>query len=334
MSSLFGDYLEKLPVAPDAKAAGKQTYGICVYDSQHVIIAELAQLEKFLADLDDKGNPKFLSVVGTPLPGSSAQIAENPLYLSIDPKLKRVLQEMGSETGNPAAILYAEQLVPGLYNSKLLKSDYQPVTAVVEPVLSRTRFIAASLNAFTPKQMIATVRLTMDSEASAVDAVKEHLTPGLTNAALAMTLFLNTPVEFRNLTSGGPIMPGSIFPPGLGFPPGSGFPPGGTFPPGPGSGLPGSGQRPGQSERPPPPPPPGGAPTIGGTPMQPPSGYRPPGGTGDGTPPGPGWPTNDPNLPAISHIDLMLTDHVVTLVFDLQWNDDIYRRIIAPRGWG
>ena len=51
--------------------------------------------------------------------------------------------------------------------------------------------------------------------------------------------------------------------------------------------------------------------------------------------PGSGFQPNDPNWqPALSHIDLMLTDHVITLTLDLQWSDDTYRRIIAPRMMG
>ena len=261
------------------------------------------------------------------------------MYRSLDYQLKRALIEIGSETGYPAPVLYAEKVVPGQFDLKHLKSDYQPVSTAAEPVLARTRFIAASLNTFNPKQLNATIRLFMDSESSAADAIKEHLSPALANAALAMTVFLNTPVEFRDLTQGG-----------LGTVPGFG-----NAPPGPGAGsyAPGAfstpGGRPtirpsvpGGGTLPPPPPAPPAAPVGGGAqPKGQMPGSRSPFGSSSGSPPGglggfddplgPGLPTQDPTMGALSHVDLGVTDHIVSITFDLTWNEDTYRRILAPR---
>jgi hypothetical protein len=316
-SALFGDYFDFPAAAATlaaARAPEKKPMGICVYDSQHVLIGDYRLLQSFLGELDDKGLPKF-----SPVP------AEKPMYRSIDYQLKKALIEVGSETGYPAAVIYAEKLVPGLFDLKNLKSEYQSVSTAMSPVLSRTRFIAASLNAFNPKQLNATIRFIMDSESSAADVVKEHLALALPNAALAMTVFLNSPVEFRNLTLGD--APTTT---------------GGTAPPGPGSAS-GYSERYGQQQQrppgvptpPPAPPPPStsggpkGAPSMSGPPgpgmMRPGMMQRPPGEDPLGA------PTHDPNLIAQSHLDLAMSDQVVSITFDLNWDDDTYRRIIAPR---
>jgi hypothetical protein len=165
----------------------------------------------------------------------------------------------------------------------------------------------------------------MDSESSAAEVVKEHLAPALPNAALAMTVFLNSPVEFRNLT--------------LGEPPST---TGGTAPPGPGSSSGGYSERYGQQQQrppgvptpPPAPPPPSTSGGAKGTPTTPSPGMMRPGmmqrppGTGD-DPLGPA--TQDPNLIAHSHLDLAMSDQVVSITFDLNWDEDTYHRIISPR---
>src|SRR4029079_15415018 len=170
------------------KPAEERPMGLCVYDSQHVLVGDWKQLEAFLSDLDDKGYTRF-----SPVP------AERPMYRSIDFQLKNKLIQLGAESGNPAAVLYVGQTVPGQFDLKHLKTDYTAFTTAAEPVLSRTTHIGTVLSSFNQKQLSGTIRLLMDSESSAVDAVKEHLTPGLTSGALAMSVFLNTYVEFRNL---------------------------------------------------------------------------------------------------------------------------------------
>ena len=326
-SSLFADVYEKMPGRP-GKTAETRPIGVCIYDTQHVLVGDLAQLDSFLQNLDDKGMPKF---------GTTAQFSENAMYLSVEPKLKRVLKDLGAESNTPPAILCVERLVPGVSNPMLFKTDLQPIATAIDPVLSKTEFVAAALNSFTPKNVNMTVRLIMVSESMAVEAAKEHLTPGLTTATLASMVFLNTPIEFRTTRSGNqPLGPGGpMFPGGA---------PGGTGDDAqPGGGLPG--ERP--ETAPPPPPPVGGPPGTGsgGPPRFP--GSQPPGpgfpGTGypgmgypgmgypgTGTQPGTGLP-HDPNQGPLSHVDLSLTDRDITITIDLNWSDDTYRRIIAPR---
>jgi len=323
--SLFSDLYEKIPAGP--KTPATRVYGVCVYDSQHVIVGDYKLLERFLDSLDEKGFPKF-----------GDQYAENQMYLTIDSKLKRVLKDLGSESGEPPAALYAEQLVPGMYDPKLFKSDFQPIGVVLDPVLNRAQYAAAALTSFTTKGVAGTVKLVMVSDTAALEVVKEQLTPGLTTVTQALTLFLNTPVMFRNLnaaaptsplgpggTGGGPATPG--IPPGI--PPG--FPPGGMG--GSGMGPPGGVG--------PPPPPPAGSSGSSASPQMPPTlpgsgGYT---GPGTGFPPATGFPPStgnqphDSNLPP-SFVGLGVTDQNITIAIELNWSDETYRRLLAPQMLG
>lgn len=347
-SSVFADLYESPPVSA-TKDSANRVFGVCVYDTQHILIGDHAVLEQFLRDLEPNGYPKFLSVVGTPAPGTTAAYAERPLFQTIDPKLKNLLNELGAEKPSPPLVVFAQKFAPGQIDPKRFKSDLQPVSAVLDPVLSRTAFLGGNLSSFTARQAVGSLRLVMTTDSAAREVVKDQLAPGLATLCQAMTLFLGTPVEFRNLTVGGmiptgnPMIPGTEFPPGT-TPPGTlppgGFPPGSARPPGSGGGPPPPGDRGG----PPPPPPPGmgpGQPPPGsgsgmflppiGGPMAtggPPAGMGPsPPGTqtpGTGTPPTSGQT-------ALSHIDLGLTDENITITFELLWDDDIYRQTIAPR---
>jgi hypothetical protein len=309
-SSLLADVYEKSP-----RTAGKdKPIGVCVYDTQHILVGDHALLRQFLAELDDKGFPKF---------GDTAQLAENKMYLSINSELKRTLKGLGSEVASPPAFLFVERVNPALYDTKSLKADFQPVAAIVEPVLRRTEYAAVSVTSFTGKGLEAAVRLVTSSEGVAVEVAKDHLTPALTDAVLPMSLFLNTWVEFRNYTSGGmpPLFPGGnpafpggapIFPGGnpRGSPDGGGgagfIQPGPAPGPGPGRGMP------------------MGIPMYGG------GGQPEP-----GVAPGPGSPmTTDPNQLPPSYVDLYVSDHDITIAVKLNWSDDTYRRLIAPRVLG
>ncbi len=325
-SSLFADAYEKMP--PRAgQSAEARPIGVCVYDTQHVLVGDLTQLQKFLQELDDKGMPKF---------GSTAQFSDNAMYLSVEPKLKRVLKDLGAESNTPPPILCVERLGQGVSNPMLLKTELQPIAAAIDPVLNKTEYVAAALNSFTPKNVNMTVRLVMVSESMAVEVAKEHLTPALTTATLAAMVFLNTPIEFRNYTAGwvGPLGPGGPMPPGGVGGSGEDGRPGGRL-----GGRPGVGPT-GPGNAPPPAPPPSGAPSAGGPPRPPGgsppgpgypgSGYPGMGYPGMGTQPGTGLP-HDPNQGPQSHVDLLLTDREITITLELHWSDDAFRRLIAPR---
>ncbi|MCE9564195.1 MAG: DUF1559 domain-containing protein [Planctomycetes bacterium] len=212
--SLFADVYEKLPSGPVKAATTPRVIGFCWYDSQHLLVGDHGQLESFLSGLDDKtGLPKLQSAVDPKGPGVIQ--AEHPLYLSIDPKLKRTLKELGSELPTPPLFLYGEKTVQGLYDPKLLKTELQPVTAILDPILTRTQYISACITSFTTYGLAGTVRLVMDSDTGAFEVVRDQLVPTLPVAAGFAGLFLNTNVESRNLTSVGMMTPGT----GTGQPP-------------------------------------------------------------------------------------------------------------------
>ncbi len=330
--SLFGELYEKLPPGPTPPA--NRPFGLCVFDSQHILIGDAVRLEKYLdEEIGDKGYPKFKSAVGTPPEGVA--FADNPLYLSIEPKLKQALKELGSETQNPPPVLYAEKFVKGSYDPKLLKSDYQAIGTVLEPVLNRTEFLTGSIHIFETRRIAAVIRLVMKGNGEAFEVVKEPLTPALTLAAQAAGQFLGVPVTFYNSTSGG-TTPGTT--PGMGFPM-SGM----GFPPMPGAGditrpsVPGPGSGMGPSK-----------PGLGGSGMGPPrpgGGVFPPGmgsstppmpmgepGTGMPGMPGTGTPMPDPKQQLIpSRIELGLNDQNITITVDLNWTSETYREKIEPR---
>jgi hypothetical protein len=331
--SLFGELYERLPKAPTPPA--NRTIGMCVYDTQHILIGDYARLQEFLTGIDEKtGYPSvYRSDVGKQRDGVA--LADNPQYLFIDPKLKGLLKDLGSETQSPPAVVYAEKYAQGAYDPKLLKTDYQPIAAVLDPVLNRAEYLGAALNSFTTKQLGFTLRLVMKDDASAYDVVKDQLVPALTLAAPAASSFLGAPVEFHNLTSTGmaPTTPGTIpgTIPGTGYPmPGVGFPmPGVT---GPGSDIR----------------PPSVMPKIGGSGMGPPmpgpgttplpgqgghlgSSYQPEPGMPMQAGPGIGNPKQEPKQPLNSRIDLGKTDQNITIAVELNWTNDTYRTKIEPR---
>jgi hypothetical protein len=359
--SVFADVYEQIPPTHN-KPSTNRVMGVCFYDTEHILIGDHARLAQYLQELEGNGYPKPLSVVGTPPAGVTAAYAERPLYLSVDPKLKRLLIDLGAESENPPLVVFAEQLAPGRYDPKFLNSDLQPVRDVVEPVLSRATFWGLNVTSFTGKQAFASVQLVMSSDTAAREAVKDHLAPGLRSLTQAMTLFLGIPVEFVNFSAGDqrpgysnpttPTTPGTFFPPG-------GMPTG-VMPPGSGTTLPGMltpGAGGGSSRPimtgPPPPPPPGMEAKGGGAPPPPinpavgsgssggpPPGMGPVGYPGSGYPPGTGgFPGSggvspqpyDPNQLPPSFIGLGLVDQNITITVELNWNDDIFRRLLAPR---
>jgi hypothetical protein len=368
-ASLFADFYDQLPTSHQ-KPSANRVIGVCFYDTEHILVGDHALLTQYLQELESTGYPKPQSVVGSPPVGVTLAFAERPLYLSLDPKFKRLLIDLGAEREDPPLVVYAEQVIPGMYDPKLLKSDFQLVREVVEPVLSRTAYMGLNVNSFSGKQAIGSVQLVMVSDSAAREAVKDHLAPGLRSLTQAMTLFLGIPVEFVNFSVGeqrpgysnptNPGSPGSFFPPGGtptgGIPPGSGTTLPGMLTPGAGGGS----SRPIMTGPPPPPPPGMGAkgggappppinPGIGsgssggpppgmgpmgypGFPGYPGSGYPP--GTG-GIPGGTGSPTPiDPNQLPPSFIGLGLVDQNITITIELNWDDDIFRRLLAPRFLG
>jgi hypothetical protein len=308
LPSLFAEVVDRPPADP-AKAPPARAVGLCWYDSQHVLVGDLARLEAFLAGLDDKGLPKFRSAVN-PV-GDQAQ-AKEPLYLSVSPALKAALGALGAEAASPPPVVYAEAFLPGRYDPKLVKPDFLPAAAVLDPVLARTKALGLTLTGFSTGHLSATVRVTLESDSAAFDAVREHLAPGLALAAPLASAYLNTPVEFRNLTASG-----SPPPP---------VPDAGAFP-----GVDEGGPRP--PFRVPPVMPKGPFGPFGPIGREPPVVEGQPGGVPpEGFPPGTVVPKEPDARPlAPSYLDLYKTDDAVTLVLDLNWTPETYRTRIEPR---
>jgi hypothetical protein len=342
-TSLFGEFYDKVPVK-DSKT--KRAVGLCVYDTQHVLVGDYAVLEKFLASLDDTGYPPLKSGVGSPPEGIVR--AEYPMYLSLDPKMKQLLKDLGTESPEVPLVVYAERYTPGTYDPKALKADLAPVTALLDPVLSRADYLGGNLTSFTSRQLAGTVRVVMKTPTAAFEVMKDPLTPGLTTAAQALTLFLNSPVEFRNLNAGGgatmpgggtpvdpmnPMMGGmgpGILPPGMGGGSSLGPPPmaggGSSLGPPP---MAGGGSSLG------PPPGMGGGSSLGPPPIG--GGMLP--GMGPGMPPVPGMgtPPTDPKVEqpaALSRIDLRMVDENISIAFEINWTAETFRNKLEPRLMG
>ncbi|MDY3559765.1 DUF1559 domain-containing protein [Gemmata sp. JC673] len=399
MRSLFGDLYSALPPAAAAPPKDKP-HGVCVLDTQHVLVGDYGLLERFLGELDADGNPPFKSDLdvlvvpatppntppadGTPAPapepapaqpkppakqpasGSQTSSTINA-YRTIDPALKRALDDMEADRAARPVLVYAEKFDARQYDPKLLKKEYQILATTLDPIASRLRYIAANVVTFGYQQFAANVQLTLAEVSDARDLAKEKVAPGLTMVSELFKLYLTSPVEFRDYTVAGAGFPGTGQP-GTGFPgtsPGSGFPgsgfPGSGFP---GAGLPGRfgpGGGDGEEGRQPPGSmgPGRGTPGAGPGSMGPgrmtpgvgpgsigpgggmpgsmgPGGIMPggpmPGGMGPGSM-GPGGVTPGAEPPALppSHFDLYHRDDQLLITVDLSWNDTTYRTVVAPR---
>jgi hypothetical protein len=322
--SLFGPLFDKMP--PLVNLPAHRRWGVCLYDTQHILLGDHELLTRYLNALTPRGLPKFRS-----------EVVENPMYQTIDPQLKRLLKALGAEDASPPLVLYAEQTHGAAFSPLELKSPYQAANVLLEPFQNKTRYVGARITTISPRELSGAVRVVFHSDAAAVETLRDLYAPALTLAVPLLSKTLESRVEFRNLAMGGtgpggtpnypfPTPPGGFpMPPG-GFPmpPGSGTPPGGLAPPGipPGVGAPGT----------PPGIPPGGTGS--------PDGVAP--GEGGTLPPGypglpPGYPgaTGQPSTPGgdkkpESLLQLALSDADIILSFDLRWSDETYRQLIAP----
>lgn len=322
--SLFGPLFDKMP--PLANLPANRRWGVCLYDTQYILLGDHELLIRYLNELTPRGLPKFRS-----------EVAENPMYQTIDPQLKRLLKALGAEDATPPLVLYAEQTVGTAFSPLELKSSYQAANVLLEPFQDKTQYVGMRITTISPRQLSGAIRVVFRSDAAAVETLRELYAPALALAAPLLSKTLESQIEFRNLAMGGsgagstPSYPFPMPPGGFPMPPG-GFPmpPGGfPMPPGapPGVGAP-------------------GVPPGVGTPGIPPGGTGSPDevapGEGPGVPPGyPGLPpgySGQPGQPPASGgnkkpeslLQLALSDADITLSFDLRWSDETYRQLIAP----
>jgi hypothetical protein len=273
MQSLLGDLYDRVPMAPTTPPPARP-YGVCVYDTQHVLVGDYALLERFLGELDADGYPPFKSQMvaanptpppapppgdpmnpaapapmtpappapKTPAPGPGGQsFTSTDTYRTLEFSLKKALDELEADRLATPLVVYAEKFDARHYDPKLLKKDYQALSDTLAPIARSTRYLSANVTVFTRRQLVATVRITTGSADQARALAKDQLAPGLTTVADLLKLLLTAPVEFRDYTSpDGPKYPGNPLYPGTGgmYPMGGGS---GYGPPGPGYGPPGPG---------------------------------------------------------------------------------------------
>ncbi|MFO0801201.1 MAG: DUF1559 domain-containing protein [Gemmataceae bacterium] len=342
--TLFAD-VYTTPPAPPAKPAA---FGVCVYDTQHVLVGEFAAIESHLAALRN-GYPEFQTEVNkeapppepekkdgmpdTPMPkatppavaSSAKAFTTNPRYLSLDPKLRLVLLTMLEDrTGEPPFVL-AERFDEAQYPRKGVKKEYAPIAAAVDPVLTRTEHVGMNLVAFTPQQLVANVRFFTKSASDARLVALEKLTPTFGEGLPLVSLLLQTHVEFRNLADPNFVPSGAPGTTPEGGPMGSSSTPMGRPLPGT-SGPPSSSSTPG----------PMGPPLTSGPPgvIGPPPGFGPM-SSSTGQMPGPMSPMS-PNQPtqgkqAPSFVALRLLDESVLVTVDITWPDEVFYRLLGPR---
>jgi hypothetical protein len=333
MRSLFGEVYDRVPTAVPAAAAAKPT-GVCVYDTQHILIGDHALLKQFLESLDADGYPPFKTVMApqapkdapapkdgmppaTPAPapapapaptGGDKPFTGTDTYRTVENPLKLALDVMEADRTATPLLVYAEKFDRAEYDPKQMKKEYQALSEALTPITTRTVFLSGNVVVFNERQLVANLRILLQKKEDAQEIAKNQLGPGLAITAELLKLLLGLPVEFRDYTNGGLQSLPNTGPGGTGTPagPGTGFPmgPAGSgFPMGPPGPRPGRGEG---SEGP-------GVP-MPGTPMQP--------GTGD---------PNTAPPPVVSHIDLGMTDQTLVIAVDLTWNDTAYRTVVAPR---
>ncbi|MBX9584403.1 MAG: zinc-ribbon domain-containing protein, partial [Gemmataceae bacterium] len=225
--AFVGDLYDAPPPPP---ASAGQPLGACAYDSQTLLVGDYAAVERFLAGLKPDGYPEFQTEWRKEMPpppppdepaeadpkkdgaegkeaappppkkGRARDFTTNPTYLSVSPALKKLLNGIEDEqppTG-PAAVLMAEKWDNAAYPRKGVRKEYDPILAVVDPVLEKARYVGAALWVLDFRRVVATVKVvgTTDEEMRALAV--EKVGPGLTRAATALSLLLSNPIAVRN----------------------------------------------------------------------------------------------------------------------------------------
>ena len=323
--SLLSDVYAR-PLAPDAtkQPAEAALLGVCVYDTQTVLVGDRAALEAYLKGLSN-GYPEFLTAVKkdapppkpkdpaakdapktdppkveppkppAPVP-SNKDYTTNPTYLSVAPELKRLLNVLEDDPAGSPLLVVAENFDNAAYDRKSVQKSYAPFVKVLDPVLTLTRQLGLTVTACTTRQLVATLRFVGGTDEDARKIAFDHLSPGLYDAMPALWLLLPSPIELRNQvkpdqsylwpvgTAGGPAAP----PTGTAFPFTTGAGPSTT-----------------------------GSPTL---PMT------------MGTPGDPNRPPASSQPP--SFVELRLSDQVVTLAIHATWSEEVFGKNIGPRVLG
>ncbi|MBN9122543.1 MAG: hypothetical protein J0I06_25920 [Planctomycetes bacterium] len=237
MRSLLGEVYDRLPAPPPAKA-NAQPLGLCVYDTQHVLIGDYALLEKFLGELDADGYPPFKTVMNTPTaapppptmpgvpmgtpmgtaptppappaPAPAGAGGDKPFtsidaYRTVEPPLKKALDAMEADKLRVPLVVYAEKFDSKQYDPAQMKESYSALKEALAPIAARTLYLSGNVVTFSQRQLVANLRITLPPGAAedARTIAKDQLGPGLTTVAGLLKLSLTVPVEVRDYTKGG-----------------------------------------------------------------------------------------------------------------------------------
>ena len=194
---------------------------------------------------------------GTPAQGRPPRksITSNPTYRTIEPALKKAMNQLQDEDKEPTALAFAEMVDQRSLNSLSLKDITSAITsAAMLNILAKIRVVGFALTKLNNTRGTMTAYLDYSSESEAKKAVDENLTPMFNVLKAYYSSRFREPLSIVNgdtmpseQNSGG--MPGGPRGPGMpGGPPGGmmpGAPPGGSFPGGPAGmgGPPASGGR-------------------------------------------------------------------------------------------
>ncbi|MFO0848794.1 MAG: DUF1559 domain-containing protein [Gemmataceae bacterium] len=249
-----------------------------------------------------------------------------PTYRTVDPQLKRMLNDLESNEKEPPAAVYAEILDQRLLNSRPITQTYKELGPQFAALSSQVRVVGAVLTQFNKDKGIGKLNLEYVNDSDAQRSINEHILPLLNLCKLASDVVLGTQTTINN-GGGGSAGPGGAeggFPGLAGGPGGAGSPDGGDAsaggpggPPG-GRGDPRSGG--GRSD-----------PRSGGGRALPGGGGFGPvgeGGPGGGFPGGQGAPGA---FGSQATYNVALADRIVSIDVDVNWPEDKYEKVIQPQ---
>ncbi len=276
---------------------------------------------------------------GPAAPSARKSFTANPFFRTIEPDLKKALNTLEDEERDTPGAVYVQRVEQRSLSDLDLRALGLPELAdgVLVSWLQQVKVMGFSITAMDKTKGVATGYFDYVSEDDAKKSVIEHVMPVMNALKLLYSVQTKENLTVRDLTQGGqgnngqpgnPMFPGGpMMPPG-GMPP-VGMPPGGG-PIRPGRGVPGGisqppaipGPRPGEDAQGPPPMP--GVPPMGSSsgPTFPGIGPMFPGGNPGGTPGG--------TPPAGSRIDVSISDTVVSVQFEIEWQESTYQSIVLP----
>lgn len=299
-------------------------------------------------------------------PKARKPITSNPSFRSVDPILKKALNQLQDESGDTPAVLMAfivdQRILSSRYDLKGLlpmRPEAGDNPLALDGIMSKVRVAGAALSKLTDKKGSMVGYLEYADSEAAKSSVTEFILPVLEAAKFAYFKKFNEPLAVRDMnkvgTSGGSSGGEGGFPGG----PSGGFPGGGNRPGGPPAGG-------GLAPLPPPGSPgggPGGGPSGKSPDAESPRGRQggqdeeiqgkgglrplgPPGspgggggggeqGPGPGGPPegmgGPGGESGFPSgtTPTGSRIDVYQSDSVVTFTCEFSWKLNAYNSVVV-----